>query len=89
MILSPGSEDYVLRGSLPSSLRRILEQQDQRLRRILEQPPGYQRFAYLIAQDKCLYQILCRDKCHRGTIADGGKTAAETSARAEQKHKRD
>jgi hypothetical protein len=40
-------------------------------------------------RDKCVYQILCRDKCHRGTIADGGKTAAETSARAKQKRKRD
>lgn len=40
-------------------------------------------------RDKCVWQILCRDKCHRGTIAAGGKTAAETSARAKQKRKRD
>lgn len=32
--------------------------------------------------ERCVWQILCRDKCHGGTIADGGKTALETSARA-------
>lgn len=36
-------------------------------------------------QDHCVWQILCRRKCHLGSMAEGGKTAAETSTRAKRK----
>jgi len=39
-------------------------------------------------QQNCVWQILCREKCHRGRMEDGGKTAAEPSPRARAKSNR-